>query len=265
MPIKISIVTPTRNMAHFLEACILSVMQQGYPNLEHIVVDGASTDNSREILSRYPLLRWISEPDRGLSDGLNKSLRMATGDIIGWCNADDLYLPGAALVAGEYFEKHPDVDVLYGDYRETDGEGRSIRVFRETHFSRFVFRWLHFNHIATPATFWRRRLHEDGLWFDEKFRYAMDYDFLHRALAKGYKFRHVSVLFTDFRRHGGSLTATGGQLIEHEMLVRREAGAPWNKLGPAYPLARKFLLVAARAVRSAERCCRGYYFEQRHQ
>ena len=93
MPTRISIITPTRNMAHFLEPCILSNLQQCYPNLEHIIVDGASTDNTLEIVGRYPHLRSVSEPDHGLSDALNKGIRMATGEIIGWCNADDLYLP----------------------------------------------------------------------------------------------------------------------------------------------------------------------------
>jgi glycosyltransferase involved in cell wall biosynthesis len=262
---RISVITPTRNMAHFLEPCILSIMQQFYPNLEHIVVDGASTDNTCEILGKYPHIRWVSEPDRGLSDALNKGIQMATGDIVGWCNADDLYLPGALTVAGEFFEKRPDVDILYGDYRETDDAGRSIRIWRENHFSPTIFRWLHFNHIATPAAFWQRRIHADDLWFDEKMRYAMDYDLLRRALARGHKFEHISVLFADFRRHGGSLTATGGQLIEHELVVRRDAGAGWKRLGIAYPLMRRVLLLMSRALRTMEKCARGYYFEQRHQ
>ena len=264
MPPRISVITPTRNMAHFLEPCILSIMQQTYPDIEHIVVDGASTDNTREILSRFPHIRWVSEPDRGLSDALNKGIRMATGDVIGWCNADDLYLPGTLTVAGEFFERHAEIDILYGDYRDTDDAGRSIRVYRETHFSPTVFRWLHFNQIPTPSAFWRRRIHEDDLWFDEKMRYAMDYDFLRRAFARGHKVKHVSVLFADLRRHGGSLTATGGQLIEHELVVRRDAGAFWKKLGMAFPLARKCLLLAARAARTAERAVKGHYFELRH-
>lgn len=262
MALRFSVITPTKNMAHFLEPCILSILQQGYANLEHIVVDGASTDNTREILSRYPHIRWVSEPDRGLSDALNKGIRMATGDIIGWCNADDLYLPGTVTVAGELFEQRPDVDVIYGDYREIDEAGRSLRVRRETHFSPTLFRWMHMNVVPTPSAFWRRRIHDMDLWFDEKMRYAMDYDFLRRALDKKVTFKHASTLFCDLRKHGGSLTATGGQAREHELVVHRDAAAIWKKAGPAFPIIRNCFLVAARAARTIEKSARGCYIEQ---
>lgn len=264
MPIRISVITPTRNMAHFLESCILSVLQQDYPNIEHIIVDGASTDNTREIISRYAHLRWVSEPDRGLSDALNKGIRMATGDIIGWCNADDLYLPGTLAVVQEFFEQHPETDVLYGDYRETDEYGRSLRVRRETHFSRLLFRWLHINPVPTPSTFWRKRIHDSNLWFAEEMHYAMDYDFLRRADNKGFRFEHISILFSDFRRHGGSLTAAGGQKREHELVVYMNANPRWKKTPLLFPIVRSCFMVNARGARTLEKGLRGYYFEQLH-
>jgi glycosyltransferase involved in cell wall biosynthesis len=259
---RISIVTPTRNMAHFLEDCILSILQQNYPHVEHIVVDGSSTDNTREILDGYPHLRWISEPDRGLSDALNKGIRMATGEIIGWCNADDLYLPGTLRIVDEILRQDPSIDVLYGDYRETDQLGRALRIRRETHFSPTMFRWLHVNLVPTPSAFWRKRIHGNDLWFDADFRYAMDYDFLRRALDRGVKFKHVSILFADFRRHDGSLTAAGGQAREHEFVVRRDANSFWKLSGPAFPIVRNCFLLGARAARTAEKSFRGYYIEQ---
>ena len=258
---RFSIITPTRNMAHFLEPCILSIMQQFYGDFEHIVIDGASTDNTLEILKRYPHIRWISEPDRGLSDALNKGIRMATGNIIGWCNADDLYLPGTLTVANDLFERNPEVAVLYGDYRETDELGVSLRVRRETHFSSSVFNWLHVNIIPTPSAFWRRDIHDQDLWFDEKMRFAMDYDFLRRAHAKGFQFKHVGILFCDFRRHGGSLTAAGGQLQEHEAVVYRDSRPLWKKLGPLFPVLRKCFLLVARVERTLEKCLKGLFFD----
>ncbi len=261
---KISIITPTRNMGRFLESCILSVLQQNYPDVEHIVVDGASTDNTREILERYKHIQWISEPDRGLSDALNKGIRMASGDIIGWCNADDLYLPGTLHILDDTFEKHPLVDVVYGDYRETDEFGRPLRVRRETHFWPTLFRWLHINLVPTPSAFWKRRIHDDNFWFDEKFRYAMDYDFLRRLLDGGFKFKHVSVLFSDFRRHSGSLTAAGGQCREHELVVRRDASHFWKLAGPAFPILRRCFLLGSRAARITEKSLKGCYIEQAH-
>lgn len=264
MSIRISVITPTRNMGHFLESCILSVLQQNYANVEHIVVDGASTDTTTQILKKYPHLRWVSEPDRGLSDALNKGIRMATGDIIGWCNADDLYLPGTLTAVNDFFQRRSDIDVLYGDYRETDELGRSIRVRRETHFSSVQFHWLHVNLVPTPSAFWRRRIHEGGLWFDEHMRYAMDYDLLRRAEGKGFRFEHVSILFADFRRHNGSLTATGGQKHEHELIVRRDASPVWKNLGSAFSVVRKCSMFGARSARTLEKCVRGYYLEQLH-
>jgi glycosyltransferase involved in cell wall biosynthesis len=261
MPIRISIITPTRNMARFLEPCILSVMQQCYPNFEHIIIDGASTDNTREVLSRYPHLRWISEADRGMSDALNKGIRMATGEIIGQCNADDEYLPGTLVAVDELYEENPEIDFLYGDVREINEAGRSRRVNRQTHFSPLVLRWMHVTTIPTATSFWRRRIHDSDLWFDEKMRYAMDYDFQRRVLAKGYKFKHVSILFADFRFHGGSKTAEGGQHREHELVVYREASAIWKKLGPAFLVLRYGLLLAVRAARTVEKCMKGLFFE----
>jgi len=249
-------------MGHFLEGCILSVLQQNYPTVEHIIIDGASTDNTRDILKRYPHVRWISEPDRGMSDALNKGVRLATGEIIAQCNADDLYLPGAFRVVEALFEQHPDVDVFYGDYRETDELGRPLRIRRETHFSPTVLRWLHVCLVPTPSAFCRRRIYANSFEFDETFRFAMDYDFFRKALDRGVRFKHVSVLFADFRRHGGSLTAAGGQAREHELVVRRDANPLWKLFGPAFPIVRRCFLLGVRATRTAEKSLRGYYVEQ---
>jgi len=94
MPL-ISVLTPSYNQGRYIEQTITSVLQQGYPSVEHIVIDGGSTDSTISILERYPHLKWVSEPDRGQADALNKGLRMATGDVVGWVNSDDFYAPGA--------------------------------------------------------------------------------------------------------------------------------------------------------------------------
>jgi glycosyltransferase involved in cell wall biosynthesis len=249
-------------MGRFLETCILSVLLQNYPHCEHIVVDGDSQDDTREILKRYPHIKWVSEPDRGLPDALNKGIRMATGDIIGSCNADDLYLPGTLHLVNEYFETHPELDVLYGDYRETDEMGRSRRIVRETHFSPFVLRWLHMCLVPCPSAFWRKRIHDTGIWFDVELQYAMDYEFFRKALDTGCRFQHISVLLSDFRRHPGSKTTTGHQQEEHELIIRRDPGALQRLPGVLFPIMRSVCLVAARAVRTIEKLMRGFYIEQ---
>jgi hypothetical protein len=187
---------------------------------------------------------------------------MATGDIIGWCNADDLYLPGTLHVVKEYFESHAELDVLYGDYRETDEMGRPLRIIRGTHFSPFVFRWLHYDMIPSPSTFWRRRIRDSGIWFDEELHYAMDYDFFRKALNARCHFKHANVLFSDFRHHPASKTATGHQKQEHELIIRRAYGEQRGLPGHLFPIVRSVCLLGARAARTIEKLLRGFYIEQ---
>src|SRR5262245_7113023 len=118
----ISVVTPSFNQAKFLRANIDSVLSQGYPHLEHIVIDGGSTDGSVDILRNYNHLRWISELDRGQTHALNKGFRMATGEVIGWLNSDDTYCPDVLREVGQKFEDRS-IAVLCGDGYEIDAEG----------------------------------------------------------------------------------------------------------------------------------------------
>ncbi len=228
------------------------------------MVDGDSHDDTREILKRYPHIKWVSEPDRGLSDAFNKGVRLASGDIIGSCNADDLYLPGTLHTVNGYFESRPELDVLYGDYRETDEMGRPLRIRRETHFSPFLLRWLHGCLIPCPSAFWRKRIHDSGIWFDEELHYAMDDQFFHKALQAGCQFKHVGVLFSDFRRHPTAKTAAGQRrmLEEHELIIRRDPGALQRLPGNLFPIMRSVCLVAARAARTIEKVWRGFYIDQ---
>ena len=112
----VSIVTPSFNQARFLEATLRSVLEQDYPNIEYLVVDGASTDGSVEIIRRYAdrLTWWVSEKDNGQSEAINKGMRRARGEFIGWLNSDDIYLPGAVSAAVSAFLSHPQAGLIYG-------------------------------------------------------------------------------------------------------------------------------------------------------
>src|SRR5512141_110904 len=136
----ISIITPSFNQARYIEETLHSVNRQGCGSIEHIVVDGGSTDGTIEILKRYSsmpsyaYLRWISEPDRGQTDALNKGFRMATGELIGWLNSDDLYTPQSLLRASAFLNAPPLIDFVYGDYLIIDGAGKTLIEKKEIDF-----------------------------------------------------------------------------------------------------------------------------------
>jgi glycosyltransferase involved in cell wall biosynthesis len=268
---KISIVTPSFNQGAFIEEALLSVKEQNYPHVEHLVVDGASTDQTVEVLRRYAgtpgwnHLRWISEPDLGQSDALNKGFRMATGSIVGWLNSDDRYRPGCFATIAQGFAQHPRGDVLYGDYAWMDEKGHITGIRREIEFSRFILSYHHVLYIATVSTFFRRRLFEDGNFLDINLQYAMDYEFFLRLAEKGYHFQHLPLVLADFRWHaqGKSTAHLDGQLAEQDVLAVMHSPllrGMQSTLNQKLTLA--VLRCAAKGLRYTEKLLRGYYFEQ---
>jgi glycosyltransferase involved in cell wall biosynthesis len=152
--LKISIVTITLNRRDFLNRAIQSVIDQRYPEFEHIVVDGASTDGTVELLRTYPHLKWISERDAGQAEAMNKGIQLITGDIFGWLNSDDSYPSGVFQRVNEYFSHWPDVAMIYGTCNIVDQNGRHLgsTTYRSFQRSRLM---LGFNVINTPAVFVR--------------------------------------------------------------------------------------------------------------
>ena len=268
---KISIVTPSFNQGAFIEEALRSVKEQKYPEVEHIVVDGASNDGTVEILKRYAAkpgwdhLRWISEPDAGQSDALNKGFRMATGEIFGWLNSDDRYRSGCLATTAREFAKHRETDVLYGDYTWMDQGGDVQRIRREIDFSRFILFYHRVLYIATVSTFFRRRLFDDGNWLDAKLQYAMDYEFFLRLAARGYHFRHVPSLLADFRWHSqNKSTALPHKQTEEHNAIAMKYSAILRKMpgSRSQQLALTCLRAAAAGLRYSQKLLRGYYFEQ---
>jgi glycosyltransferase involved in cell wall biosynthesis len=175
-----TIVTPSFNQARFLERTIRSVLDQGYPNLEYIVMDGGSTDGSIDIIRRYEgrLTHWTSGPDAGQSAAINAGWRMATGEIIAWQNSDDVYLPGALRAAGEAFAAHPDAVLVYGKTQRMDADGVPLGTMG----SPYRARTLLYSHQVIPLTsaFFRRSAVEAVGPLDESLHYSMDLDLLLR-------------------------------------------------------------------------------------
>ncbi|MDX2030000.1 MAG: glycosyltransferase family 2 protein, partial [Blastocatellia bacterium] len=213
---KISIVTPSFNQARFLERTLRSVLEQGYPNLEYIVIDGGSTDGSVEILRRYAdrLAWWESAPDGGQSNALNKGFARATGEVLGWLNSDDVYCPGALAQAGRRFAANRALDVFYGGLYLIDAEDRLL----DAHWAgpcdlRYTF---HVGlDIHQQALFWRRELMDRIGGIDEAMHFSMDVDLIVRLLLHGRTERTRDYLGS-FRVHDEAKTATIEALSKEE-------------------------------------------------
>ncbi|MEA2007832.1 MAG: glycosyltransferase family 2 protein [Chloroflexota bacterium] len=171
----VSIITPSYNQARFLEATLQSVLRQDYPNVEYIVVDGASTDGSAEIIKRYAnrLAWWVSEPDQGQADAINKGFRRASGDIVAWLNSDDLYLPGAISEAVEVFQAHPEAGMVFGDAVSADAEGRLLNHLPAGDLG--LPDLLRFQIITQPAVFMRRSVLEKVNYLDPSYHFFLDH------------------------------------------------------------------------------------------
>lgn len=174
---RITVVTPSFNQARFVAATLESIHGQGYPNLEHIVIDGGSTDGSVEIIQDYAdrIAYWVSEPDEGQTDALIKGFSHATGDILCWLNSDDLFEPWTLAEVGQWFIAHPREHFVYGNSTWIDREGRVIKPKREHRFSRFVWLYDH-NFIPQPSCFWTRDLYDRVGGLEAGFDLAMDAD-----------------------------------------------------------------------------------------
>lgn len=173
--LKISVVTITLNRRDFLEKAIQSVLAQNYPNFEHIVIDGGSTDGSVEVLKQYTHIKWISEPDNGQADAMNKGLRYITGDYFGWLNSDDTYPAGTFDFVNKYVSEFSDTDMIYGKCNIVDKFGR---VIGKTNYHPFNFRRvvMGFNNINTPAVFVKTRTLKAAGNFDTNLRATYDID-----------------------------------------------------------------------------------------
>jgi glycosyltransferase involved in cell wall biosynthesis len=180
---SITIVTPSFRQARYLERTILSVLGQNYPKLEYFVLDGGSTDGSVDIIKKYAdrIAFWVSEKDGGQSAAINKGLKRATGDIVGWLNSDDTLAPGSLHRIGTYYQQHPEVDLLYGHTCLIDSEDNvSRRLVAIPTNAHELITYTH-DIWSQPGTTWRRKLHERLGYLDESLHCMMDGDWWIRS------------------------------------------------------------------------------------
>lgn len=179
---KISVVTPSFNQGQFIEEAIRSVLLQGYPNLEYIIMDGGSTDNTVGIIKKYEpgLTHWISEQDRGQSQAINKGILQATGDILFWLNSDDICLPGAFLLAAQAFQPDPDLKLVIGQARIIDDQGKIIGEVRSQFSSWEELVTNPRNSVRQISTFFSRSVFDELGLVDESLHISMDTELLVR-------------------------------------------------------------------------------------
>jgi hypothetical protein len=195
----VSIITPSFNQASYLEQTILSVLNQDHPRIEYIVVDGASTDNSVDIIKKYEnkLAYWVSEKDNGQADAINKGFARATGEIIAWLNSDDYYLAGAVSSAEKIFEANPDVALVYGNMLAVDEHGKTFNTFNYKQLT--LEDLLCFQIIGQPAVFMRRSALEN-LKLDTTLHFLLDH-YLWIQIAQRGKILHVDQTWAAARYH----------------------------------------------------------------
>lgn len=229
----IALVTPVFNSAPYLEQTIRSVLDQQYPRLEYIIVDGGSTDGSLDFIRRYSsrLHWWVSEPDRGMYDALNKGFIHSAAEIMGWISATDLLHPGSLRVVGSVFHDLPQVDWITGVPTSFDEQGATAHVSRLRRWARTRFLAGANRYIQQESTFWRRSLWERaGGRLDDSRRMASDFDLWVRFFRHGHLFP-VEALIAGFRMHADSLGLRELEechRIQREILEREVAALPWN-------------------------------------
>ncbi|MBU2609512.1 MAG: glycosyltransferase [Chloroflexi bacterium] len=236
----VSILTPSFNQAQFLEATLRSVLEQDYPNLEYIIVDGGSTDGSLDIIRRYAhrLAWWVSEADKGQTDALNKGFARANGEILAWLNSDDTYEPHAVAEAVEFLQSRPEVGLVYGDANFIDQDGRLIGRFpaAQTDYRRLRRGYVH---IPQQAAFFRADLWKKVGPLDPSFYFAMDYDLWVRLAAQA-PVQYTPRTWANFRLHSQGKTVAADERCWPEMLrVHFRDGGSWWGILPVKYLIRK--------------------------
>jgi glycosyltransferase involved in cell wall biosynthesis len=226
--VKLSFVIPTRNQGRFLRQCIDSCLAQAIPDAEVVVIDGASTDDTREILAGYgERVRWISEPDSGQSDAINKGVRTACGEIIAWINSDDYYAgPRAIRQLLAVFESDARVDIAYGDGLRVDVNGASLGTYRAKPITRVAEIVTHpAGFVLQPTLLFRRQLFLDVGGVDESLHYTMDYELWIRMFAAARATRYLPVVIACARYHSDakSIAAMGKQIREAYKVKRTSA------------------------------------------
>lgn len=211
---RITVVTPSYNQAEYLEETIRSVLLQGYPNLEYIVIDGGSTDNSADVIKHYEshLAYWVSEPDSGQTNAINKGWTRATGDYVTWLNSDDLLLPGSLFTTAAAMLEDDDLDIVYGNARYIGSDSEQLPPPYDMMYGKpwslpqMIVEWR--NPTPQQGFLIKRSLLDRIGYLDEAYHFTMDFDFWVRIAVAGGHGKWVNKPIADFRQHLDAKTST---------------------------------------------------------
>lgn len=218
---KISIITPSFNQGVFIEDAVRSVLEQGYPNFEHIIIDNCSTDGTIEVLKKYDHLIWISEPDEGQSDALNKGFNLASGEIIGWLNSDEFYMPGTFVQLSSHVMANEESDIFYGDviFTGQDGDFWRLKAGHSFHLKTLLYYGCY---ISTVSTFFRKRIISEGLYIDSDYHFSMDREYFLRLAAAKKKFLYIRRPLGVFRWHQMNKSLDDAQRLPEGLIISKQ-------------------------------------------
>jgi glycosyltransferase involved in cell wall biosynthesis len=244
-----TIITPSRNMLGCLKACVASVRDQSGVTLEHRIIDAVSSDGSVEWLEQQKDLQWISEPDHGMYDALNKGLEQGKGEYFAYLNCDEQYLAGALETVKNYFLQNPNVDAAFAHIFLVNAGGEPLAFRKACPVRAFHIRADHLYNLSC-GFFFRRQIIDEGFRFDDSYRCAGDADFILRALKKGCRFGIVPAFTSLFQMTGANLGASA------------EANAELKRLRQSYQTDNRMIYAISKGLRLVEKlCCGGYRYD----
>jgi glycosyltransferase involved in cell wall biosynthesis len=213
----VTIVTPTFNSAQFIGRLLRCIADQSYNNVEHIVIDGGSTDGTIDILEQQQRAKWISEPDNGMYDAINRGMKMASGSIVAYLNSDDLYSNDTIERVVAFFAAHEETDLVYSDLRYIDEDEQTLFIRKYPSFSWRFFTVLDGSTVPQQTCFWRRRVFDSVGFFDSSFRMAGDFEFFVRVGKSCVVSKILGSPLAQFRFHGAMQTLNRQALNDKEI------------------------------------------------